>query len=154
MKAGLEDVIAGESSICYIDGNNGILAYRGYNIHELAINSTFEETCYLLWFGRLPKQSELEDISNKLSYNRAIPRQIIDAMRSMPSKDIPMEVLRTAVSMLSIYDPEAENMSPEANIRKAIRLTAQTATIVTAFHRIRNGLEPLAPRPDLSHAAN
>src|SRR5216684_2782865 len=106
MKAGLEDVIAGESGICYIDGMKGILAYRGYNIHELATNSTFEETCYLLWFGRLPKQA------------------------------LPMEALRTAVSLLSMYDSEAEDMSPEANLRKAIRLTAQTPTIVTAFHRI------------------
>lgn len=154
MKAGLEDVIAGESSICYIDGNKGILAYRGYNIHELATNSTFEETCYLLWFGRLPKQAELEDISNQLSSNRAIPGPVIEAMRAMPKKAVPMEALRTAVSMLSMYDPEAENMSPEANLRKAIRLTAQTATIVTAFHRLRSGLEPVAPRADLNHAAN
>jgi citrate synthase len=154
MKAGLEDVIAGESGICYIDGNKGILAYRGYNIHELATNSSFEETCYLLWFGRLPKQAELDDISKKLASSRAIPTQLIDAMKAMPKKALPMEVLRTAISMLSMYDPEAEDMSPDANLRKAIRLTAQTATIVTAFHRIRNGNEPVAPRADLSHAAN
>jgi citrate synthase len=154
MKAGLEDVIAGESSICYIDGNKGILAYRGYNIHELATNSTFEETCYLLWFGRLPKQAELDEISKQLSSNRAIPGPVIEAMRALPKKAVPMEMLRTVVSMLSMYDPEAENMSPEANLRKAIRLTAQTATIVTAFHRLRNGLEPVAPRADLNHAAN
>src|SRR5438876_2914559 len=109
MKAGLEDVIAGESGICYIDGNKGILAYRGYNIHELALNSTFEETCYLLWFGRLPKQGELDDISKKLSSSRAIPPQIVDSMRAMPKKAGPMEVLRTAISMLSMYDPEAED---------------------------------------------
>jgi citrate synthase len=154
MKAGLEDIIAGESGICFIDGEKGILAYRGYNIHELATNSTFEETCYLLWFGRLPKKAELDDISNKLSSGRVIPKQVIDAIRAMPKKAVPMEVLRTAVSMLSMYDPEAEDMSPEANLRKAIRLTAQTATIVTAFHRIRGGYEPVAPRMDLSHAAN
>src|SRR5215467_9666300 len=154
MKAGLEDIIAGESGICFIDGEKGILAYRGYNIHELATNSTFEETCYLLWFGRLPKQAELDDISKKLSSSRAIPKQVIDAVRTMPKKAVPMEVLRTAVSMLSMYDPEAEDMSADANLRKAIRLTAQTATIVTAFHRIRNGNEPVAPRPDFSHAAN
>ena len=154
MKAGLEDVIAGESSICYIDGDKGILAYRGYNVHELAPNSTFEETCYLLWFGRLPKQAELDDISKKLSSNRAIPPQLIDALKAMPKKALPMEVLRSAISMLSMYDSEAEDMSAEANLRKAIRLTAQTATIVTAFHRIRSGQEPVAPRADLSHAAN
>src|SRR3954470_1133743 len=154
MKAGLEDIIAGESGICYIDGVKGILAYRGFNIHELATNSTFEETCYLLWFGRLPKQAELDDISKTLSSSRAIPQQVIDSMKAMPKKALPMEVLRTSISMLSMYDAEAEDMSPEANLRKAIRLTAQTATIVTAFHRIRGGLEPVAPRPDLSHAAN
>jgi citrate synthase len=154
MKAGLEDVIAGESGICYIDGNKGILAYRGYNIHELATNSTFEETCYLLWFGRLPKQAELDDISKKLASSRAIPSEVIDALKRMPKKALPMEVLRTSVSMLSMYDAETEDMSPEANLRKAIRLTAQTATIVAAFHRIRNGNEAVAPRTDLSHAGN
>src|SRR5262249_46460086 len=115
MKAGLEDVIAGESSICYIDGTKGILAYRGYNIHELATNSRFEETCYLLWFGRLPKQAELDDISDKLSSNRAIPQEVIKALGAMPKNALPMHVLRTAVSLLSMYDPEAEDMSPEAN---------------------------------------
>ncbi len=154
MKAGLEDVIAGESGICYIDGNRGILAYRGYNIHELANNSTFEETCYLLWFGRLPRQTELQDISNKLASTRALPKEIIEAMKGMPKKALPMEVLRTAVSMLSMFDPEAEDMSPEANLRKAIRLTSQTATIITTFHRLRTGNQPVPPRSDLNHAAN
>src|SRR5881394_3754160 len=141
MKAGLEDVIAGESGICYIDGMKGILAYRGYNIHELAMNSTFEETCHLLWFGRLPNAAELADTSKKLAASRAVPQQIIDSMTALPKKALPMEVLRTSVSMLSMYDAEAEDMSPEANLRMAIRLTAQTPTIVTAFHRIRNGNE-------------
>jgi citrate synthase len=141
MKAGLEDVIAGESGICFIDGDKGILAYRGYNIHELATNSTFEETCHLLWFGRLPKQSELDDTAQKLSSSRAVPPQIIDFMKSVPKKALPMEVLRTTVSMLSMFDTQAEDMSAEANLRKAIRLTAQTATLVAAFDRIRNGKE-------------
>src|SRR5881296_209565 len=154
MNAGLEDVIAGESGICYIDGEKGVLAYRGYNIHELATNSTFEETCHLLWFGRLPKQAELNDTTNKLTSSRAIPQQIADSMRTLPKKALPMEVLRTTVSMLSVFDPETEDMSPEANLRKAIRLTAQTATLVTAFDRIRNGKDPVAPRADLSYAAN
>src|SRR5215470_3119477 len=154
MKAGLEDVIAGESGICYIDGMKGILAYRGYNIHELATNSTFEETCYLLWFGRLPNAAELADTSKKLAAGRAVPQQVIDSIKAMPKSALPMEVLRTSASMLSMYDAEAEDMSPEANLRKAIRLTAQTATLVTAFHRIRSGNEVVAPRTDLSHAAN
>jgi citrate synthase len=154
MKAGLEDVIAGESGICFIDGDKGILAYRGYNIHELATNSTFEETCHLLWFGRLPKQAELDDTKKKLASSRTIPQQVVDFMKTLPKKTLPMEVFRTTASMLSMFDPEAEDMSPEANLRKAIRLTAQAATLVTAFDRIRNGKEPVAPRQDLSLAGN
>ena len=154
MKAGLEDVIAGESGICFIDGTAGILAYRGYNIHELAPNSTFEETCHLLWFGRLPKRPELDDTFAKLASSRAIPPQVVSAMKGFSKAALPMEVLRTSVSMLSMFDPEAEDMSPEANLRKAIRLTAQTGTIVAAWDRIRNGKEPLAPRTDLRYAAN
>src|SRR5688572_11926634 len=154
MKAGLEDVIAGESGICYIDGEKGILAYRGYNIHELAPNSTFEETSYLLWFGRLPNAIELKDISEKMAANRALPAPVIALLEAFPRGALPMEVLRTATSACSMYDPEAEDMSPEANQRKAIRLNAQCATIITAFHNIRSGREPLAPREDLSHAGN
>ena len=154
MKEGLEDVIAGESGICYIDGEKGVLAYRGYNIHELANNSTFEETCHLLWFGRLPKPAELDDTTKKLASNRAVPQQVIDFMKTLPKKSLPMEALRTTVSMLSMFDAEAEDMSADANLRKAMRLTAQTPTLVTAFDRIRNGKEPVGPRADLSHAAN
>ena len=154
MKAGLEDVVAGESGICYIDGVKGILAYRGYNIHELATNSNFEETCHLLWFGRLPNRDELKDTSSKMANSRSLPSQIVDLMHSFPKTAIPMEVYRTAFSALSMYDPEAEDMSTEANVRKAIRLTAQTATIVANIDRIRNGKEFVQPRTDLSHAAN
>src|SRR5207247_6656027 len=147
-------VIGCEHGIGYIYGGKVVLAHRGYNIHELATNSAFEETCHLLWFGRLPKQAELNDTTNKLTSSRAIPQQIADFMRTLPKKALPMEVLRTTVSMLSVFDPETEDMSPEANLRKAIRLTAQTATLVTAFDRIRNGKDPVAPRADLSYAAN
>src|SRR5579862_6054988 len=115
MKAGLEDVIAGESGICFIDGEKGILAYRGYNIHELATNSSFEETCYLLWFGRLPKRAELRDLQEKFVGSRSIPAAVIDLMRSFPKTAIPMEMYRTVFSALSLYDPEAEDMSGEAN---------------------------------------
>jgi citrate synthase len=154
MKAGLEDVIAGESGICYIDGEKGILAYRGYNIHELAPNSTFEETSYLLWFGRLPNASELKEVSEKMTASRALPPGVIALMKSLPKDALPMEALRTAISACSMYDPEAEDMSPEANLRKAIRLNAQCGTIVAAFHNIRSGREPLPPRADLTHAGN
>src|SRR5262249_46492009 len=136
MHAGLEDVIAGESGICFIDGNQGILAYRGYNIHELATNSTFEETCHLLWFGRLPKRAELQDTSQKLSSSRNIPPQVVDLMKGFPKTGVPMEMYRTAFSALSLYDKEAEDMSTEANVRKAIRLTSQTATIVANLDRL------------------
>src|SRR5438132_2569412 len=113
MNAGLEDVIAGESGICYIDGEKGVLAYRGYNIHELATNSTFEETCHLLWFGRLPKRDELKDTTQKLAASRSIPGPIVDLMHSFPKTALPMEMYRTAFSALSSYDPETEDMSPE-----------------------------------------
>src|SRR5206468_5075615 len=106
------------------------------------------------WFGRLPKPAELNDTTKKLTSARAIPQQIADFMRTLSKKALPMEVLRTTVSMLSMFDPETEDMSPEANLRKAIRLTAETSTLVTAFDRIRKGKEPIAPRADLSHAAN
>src|ERR1051326_4243238 len=151
---GLEDVIAGESRICFIDGQKGILAYRGYNIHELATNSTFEETCHLLLFGKLPRRDELKDTSTKLANSRNLPSPIIELMRSFPKTALPMEMYRTAFSALSHYDPEAEDMSTEANIRKAIRMTAQTATIVANLNRFRSGKEFVTPRSDLSHAAN
>ena len=154
MGAGLEDVVAGESGICYIDGNKGILAYRGYNIHELATNSTFEETCHLLWFGKLPNRAELNDTTAKLAAARGINSAVIDLMRGFPKTALPMEMMRTAVSALSFYDPEAEDMSTEANVRKAIRLTAQTATIVANLDRLRKGKPFVEPRTDLSHAAN
>src|SRR5207237_9621203 len=104
MKAGLEDIIAGESKICFIDGDKGILAYQGYNVHELAQNSNFEETCYLLWFGRLPKRSELDDITKQLAAPRAIPQEVTNALKAFPTKARPMAVLRTVVSMISLYD--------------------------------------------------
>lgn len=154
MGAGLEDVIAGESGICFIDGDAGVLAYRGYNIHELATHSSFEETCHLLWFGKLPKQAELDDTSRKLATSRDIPTQVIDLIRTFPKDTPPMHAYRTAFSALALYDKEAEDMSPEANVRKAIRATAQTATIVANIDRLRKGKDYVAPRTDLSHAAN
>jgi citrate synthase len=154
MKAGLEDVIAGESGICYIDGVKGILAYRGYNIHELAPNSTFEETSHLLWFGRLPNAAELKDTTDKMTQSRVLPAAAMELLKTFPKTAAPMDVLRTATSSLSMYDPEAKDMAPEANVRKAIRLTAQCATLVAAFDRIRNGKPVLEPRKDLTHAGN
>src|SRR5947208_3392734 len=122
--AGLEGVVAAESSICYIDGQAGILSYQGYNIHTLAEHATFEEVVYLLWTGRLPAESELHELKAALIRYREIPAEIVDFLRSVP-KAVPMDVLRTAVSMLSLYDPMAKDMSEEANKAKAEKLMAQ-----------------------------
>src|ERR1041385_6105827 len=151
--AGLEGVVAAESRICYIDGGAGILSYQGYNIHTLAENATFEEVVYLLWHGRLPKRSELDALKAALVENRPIPAEVAAFLKNV-SKALPMDVLRTAVSMLALYDPLAHDNSPEANSTKAVKLMAQTATIVTTFDRLRNGREVVAGDPRLGTAAN
>jgi citrate synthase len=151
---GLEGVVATNSSICYIDGDRGILAYRGIDIHELADNSSFEETCYLLWFGRLPKRDELKDLQQKLAGERKLNPAIIDFLRRAPKNALPMDVLRTAVSALSFYDPEDRKNDHEANVHKAIRLTSQIAMIVAAYDRIRKGKNVVDPDKSLSHSAN
>jgi len=153
-KQGLEDIVAAPSSICFIDGDKGILSYRGIDIHELAENSSFEEVCYLLWFGRLPKQSELDELTETLANNRAVPSGVFEMMRKVPRDSNPMEVLRTAVSALAFYDPDATSNSREANLRKSYRLTGQLAGIVAATDRLRQGKEPINPDPLLKHAAN
>jgi citrate synthase len=151
--AGLEGVIAAESSICFIDGEAGILSYQGFNIHTLAENASFEEVVFLLWNGRLPKQAELDQLKQSLIANRAIPGPVVEFLRGIP-KGAPMDVLRTAVSMLSLYDPIAKDNSIEANVQKATKLMAQTATIVTTFDRLRNGKEIIEGDPSLSLAGN
>ncbi|HEX7287450.1 MAG TPA: citrate synthase [Candidatus Angelobacter sp.] len=151
---GLEGVVAASSSICYIDGEAGVLAYRGIDIHDLADNSTFEETCYLLWYGKLPTRAELNQLSAQLAAERKMDPAIFELMRSLPKTAIPMEVLRTAVSALSPYDADAEKMDHDANVRKAIRLTSQIAMIVAGYDRIRKGKPVVQPDPTLSHAAN
>src|ERR1700730_4819748 len=151
---GLEGVVAASSSICYIDGDAGLLTYRGIDIHELAEKSTFEETCYLLWFGKLPKAAELADLKQKLGAERKVDPAIYDMMRRVPKTATPMEVLRTAVSALSFYDAEAEKIDHDANVRKSIRLTSQIAMIVASYDRIRKGKPVVEPDRSLSHAAN
>src|SRR3989440_8334940 len=153
-KGGLEGVVATTSSICYIDGDQGVLAYRGIDIHELADNSNFEETCYLLWFGRLPKRDELKELHDRLAEERKLDASILNLMRMAPKHALPMDVLRTAVSALSFYDPEEKNNDREANVHKAIRLTSQIAMIVPAYDRIRKGKTVVEPDRSLSHAAN
>lgn len=152
--AGLQDVVAAPSRICYIDGDQGILAYGGYTIHELAEKSNFEEVIYLLWHGRLPKKAELDELRAGLAAHRQIPGEVVDLIKSFPSGTKPMDALRTAVSALGIYDPETNDNSIEANWHKAMRLTSQLGTVVAAFHRIRQGLEPLEPKAEHSVAAS
>ncbi len=152
--AGLEGVIAGESEICYIDGYNGVLSYRGYNIHVLADHATFEEVIYLLWKGKLPNQTELGKLKADLGAVYALSEEVIQFLGSAPKSALPMDVLRTAVSMLSLTDPEARDMSPDANARKAVKLMSQTSSIVSTYDRLRNGKQPLAADLNLSFAAN
>ena len=152
--AGLQDVVAAPSRICFIDGEQGILAYGGYNIHDLAEKSNFEEVIYLLWHGHMPNKAELAELAQSLAGNRAIPTEIVALLKSFPTTAKPMDVLRTAISALGIYDPETADNSIEANWRKAVRVTSQLATVVAAFHRIRQGLEPLEPKTTLSHAGS
>jgi citrate synthase len=151
--AGLEGVIAGESAICFIDGYAGVLSYRGYNIHTLADNATFEEVIYLLWRGTLPTRAELQELKQDLVAHRPIPRRVTDFLASVP-KAGPMDVLRTAVSMLGIEDPLTPDMSPSANAEKALKLMAQTATIVTSFDRLRNGKPVIEGDPNFGFAEN
>ena len=152
-KGGLEDVVATSSAICYLDGERGVLAYCGYDIHDLARSATFEEVCYLLWHRRLPTRAELGDLQSQFSGARALPDAIIRLMRSLPPVD-GMDALRTITSALAHYDPEVDDSSPQAQYRKAVRLTAQTGTIVAAWGRLRAGGGPIAPDPVMSHAAN
>src|SRR5215472_17376969 len=151
--AGLEGVVAGESEICYIDGYEGILSYRGYNIHTLAEHATFEETIWLLWKGALPTKAEIASLKADLVAHSAIPEQV-EAFLKANLKGAPMDVLRTAVSMLSLSDPAAKDMSPAANQLKATKLMAQTSTIVSSFGRLREGQTVLPADPSLSFAGN
>ena len=152
--SGLEDVIAGSSGICYIDGDKGILAYRGIDIHELADNSTFEEVTYLLWFGKLPTRSELHEFNLWLVRERKLDAQIISLIRQAPKHALPMDVLRSIVSSLALFDPEERANDAGANLRKSIRLTSQLAMIVAAYDRIRKGKPLIEPDRSLSHAGN
>jgi len=151
---GLEGIIATKSSICWIDGEAGVLSYRGIDIHELAKRSTFEETTYLLWFGVLPTATQLAEFSKELAFSRALNWRIYEFLRNVPTDATPMEVLRTAVSLLSLYDPDEKDSSHASNVRKSYRLTSQIAMIVAIFDRIRKGRTIIDPDRTLSHSAN
>ncbi len=151
---GLEGIVATTSSICYIDGDQGVLAYRGIDIHELADHSNFEETCYLLWYGKLPSPKELKEFRKTLAEERKLDPAIIDLLRTAPKETLPMDVLRTAVSALSFYDAEDKKNDHDANLHKAFRLTSQIAMIVAAYDRLRKGKNVVEPDRSLSHSAN
>ena len=146
---GLEGVVIDTSSICLIDGNAGRLIFRGYDIHDLASHTTFEEVAHLLWKGELPTRSQLDELKKQLSDARSIPESTISLMRSFPKESSPLDILRTVVSALGVGRP-----LEKPDVPQAIALTAKIPTIVTAFYRLRQGQKPVPPRSDLGHAAN
>ncbi len=151
---GLEGVVAAETKLCDLDGANARLAYGGYSIDDLARQATFEEVCYLLWYGELPRAAQLDRITTELIAAREIPTALLDAFRLMPKDTDPMRVLQAATAVLGMHDPDTTDNAHAANLRKAIRLTSQFATAICAHHRVRSGQDPVPPAPDLSHAAN
>jgi citrate synthase len=152
--AGLRGVVAAQSKIGDVNGEEGILIYQGYNIHDLAENSTFEEVVYLLWNARLPKKDELEDLKRQFQENYEAPPEIIEMMKTFPKSAEPMDVLRTAVSALDFYDKDGHGTDRENATKAAIKLTAQMPTIVAAWDRIRSGNDVIAPDKSLSIAEN
>jgi citrate synthase len=152
-KAGLEDVVAASSAICYLDGDRGVLAYYGYDIHDLARGASFEEVCYLLWQGRLPGRAELGDLKSQLAAARPLSEATLRLMKQLPPSD-GMDMLRTLTSALGQYDPETGDNSQAANYRKAVRLTAQLGSLVATYGRMQAGGGPIQPDPALGHAAN
>jgi citrate synthase len=151
---GLEGIVAANSGICYIDGDAGVLAYRGIDIHELAEQSNFEETTFLLWNGKLPTRAELESFKQELAAARIVDPKMVEMLRSFPKGATPMEVLRTAVSALSFYDADEKDNTHDANVRKSFRLTSQIAMLVALYDRIRKGREIVNADRSLSHAGN
>ncbi|MEQ1763723.1 MAG: citrate synthase [Pyrinomonadaceae bacterium] len=152
--AGLRGVVAAQSAIGDVNGEEGKLIYQGYDIHDLAENSTFEEVVFLLWNGRLPQQAELDELTAKFRANYEAPKEVIDLMKQYPKGSDPMDVLRTAVSSLDLYDPEGQGTDRESAVGAAVRITSQIGTIAAAWDRIRNGKDPVAPDKTLSIAEN
>ncbi len=151
---GLEGIVAARTAMSDVNGRTGKLLYRGFDIAELAEKSTFEETCHLLYKGVLPNPAELEQLKKDLGDQRHLPPKVLSMLQGLSPKANPMDLLRTGVSALAHFDPDVEDMSPEANIRKALRLVAQTTTLVAAIGRLHRGLEPIEPDPALSVAAD
>ncbi len=153
LNRGLRGIYIDRTEASFIDGQTGRLLYRGYDINDLAEHSTFEEVVHLLLYGDLPNASQLDEFESELRSWRALPEEIIGVIRLVKNSH-PMDVLRTAISALAAFDSEVDDMSAEATLRKGVRLTAQAPQIVTAHHRIRQGMQPVPPSPDLSLAAN
>lgn len=151
---GLKGIVAADSTICDVDGDLGKLIYRGYNIDDLAINTTFEETAYLLFQGELPNAAQLKEFKATLAKHRSIEPELLAFLKGMPRGTPPMTALRSAVSVSAHYDPLAEDCSPQANFEKSIRMTAEMGSLVAAIRRLQDGQEPIQPLPELSHAAN
>jgi citrate synthase len=151
---GLKGVIAADSAICEVDGLEGRLIYRGYNIHELADHSTYEEVCYLLLKGELPDKGQLKEFSARLAEYRRLPREIVAFLKSLPRDMLPMAALRSAVSVAGLYDPQAEETTPQAQSETALRLIGMMPALVAAIHRLRAGKEPVEPKLELSHSGN
>ena len=151
---GLEGVVAAETALCDLDGAHGRLAYRGYDIEDLARHASFDEVAYLLWHGTLPDASALKAFLAEMAAARPIPAAVVDAFRLMPKDTDPNRALQAAVALLGMHDPDANDNARPANLRKALRLTSQFATVICAHHRVRSGQEPVAPAADLGLAAN
>ena len=154
INTGLRGVPVASTRICLVDGKAGKLVYRGYNITELAEKATFEEVAYLLLFEHLPPEKELADFKAQLAQKTPLPGQLVAALKTRPANALPMDILQACVPMLANHDPEAGDLSREKATDTAIGLIARFPAIMAAWHRIRNGLEPLAPKPELGHAAN
>jgi len=150
---GLAGVVAGETEICWVDPNAGLM-YRGYDIHEMAQKANFEEVAYLLLNGELPNQEQLTEFGRQIAQERTVPKEVIDALRLMPKNTHPMDMLRTGVSMLAPFDPELNDHSHDANVRKAIRLIAKVSTLITTGFRIQKGEDAIPEKSNLSLAGN
>jgi citrate synthase len=152
--SGLEDVVVSTSELCFIDGDRGRLLYRGFDIHDLVAHASFEETIYLLWQGKLPNRAELARFNKDMVAARRLPPRVMSLLRSLPRKADPMDVVRTGVSAMGVYDPDGADNSREANLRKALRIQAQVPTLVAAWGRIRRGKAPVPPNARLGLGAN
>lgn len=152
--AGLRGVVVGDTRVSYVDGERGKLIYRGIDIHDLAAHSTFEEVAYLLWFSALPTKQHLAEFQSDLAGRRALPDPMLRILAEIPKNATPMDVLRTAVSAIALFDPSAKDITAGANLEKSKRLTAVFPTILASFYRMSQASSPISPRPDLSTSAN